>query len=228
MLQPSAFSSSPIKSFYVFEKLERWTDGDSVKVQSKTTIVRNGAVKRMALVAEGRQPPVMASSESDKPFRYFHFSPEVIRLVVMMYVRFPLILRNVEYLLFERGIDLCHETVRLWSNRFGPLFAADIRRQRVNHMRGLRQWKWHLDEMYVKLGGEMIYLWRAVDHEREILESFVTKKRDQRRPLGSELRTLVHVLQGRPKWSASAALPRTSTSIAERHDRVQRLVLIPP
>ncbi len=65
------------------------------------------------------------------PFRYFHSSPDVIRLVVMMYVRFPLSLRNVEDLLFERGIDICHETVRLWWNRFGPLFAADIRRQRV-------------------------------------------------------------------------------------------------
>ena len=54
------------------------------------------------------------------PFRYFHSSPEVIPLVVLMYVRFPLILRNVEDLLFERGIDVCHETVRLWWNRFGP------------------------------------------------------------------------------------------------------------
>lgn len=49
----------------------------------------------------------------------------------MMYIRFPLSLRNVEYLLFERGIDICHETVRFWWNRFGPMFAADIRRQRV-------------------------------------------------------------------------------------------------
>jgi putative transposase len=103
----------------------------------------------------------------------------VIRLVVMMYVRFPLSLRNVEDLLFERGIDICHETVRHWWSRFGPMFASDIRRQRVNRMRGFRQWRWHLDEMYVKLGGEMVYLWRAVDHEGEILESFVTKKRDK-------------------------------------------------
>jgi putative transposase len=112
------------------------------------------------------------------PFRCFNSSPEVIRLVVMMYVRFPLSLRNVEDLLFERGIDLCHETVRQWWNRFGPLFAADIRRQRVSHMRGFRRWRWHLDEMYVKLNG-MVYLWRAVDHEGEILESYVTKKRDR-------------------------------------------------
>lgn len=81
------------------------------------------------------------------PFRYFHSLPEVIQLAVMLSVRFPLSLRNVEDLLFERGIDVCHETVRLRWNRFGPLVAADIRRQRVNRMRGLQQWRWHLDEM---------------------------------------------------------------------------------
>ena len=100
-------------------------------------------------------------------------------MVMLLYVRFPLSLRNVEDLLFEHGIDLCHETVRLWWNRFGPMFAAEIRRRRVNRMRGFRQWKWHLDEMYVKLNGEMVYLWRAVDHEGGILESYVTKKRDK-------------------------------------------------
>ena len=113
------------------------------------------------------------------PFRYFHSSPEVIRWVVLMYVRFPLSLRNVEDVLFERGIDVCHETVRLWWNRFGPLFAADIRRQRVSRMRGFRHWKWHRDEAYVKINGETRYLWRAVDHEGEVLESYVTKTRDK-------------------------------------------------
>ena len=58
------------------------------------------------------------------PFRYFNSSPEVIRLAVMMYVRYPLSLRQVEDLLCERGIDICHETVRYWWNRFGPLFAV--------------------------------------------------------------------------------------------------------
>jgi putative transposase len=113
------------------------------------------------------------------PFRYFNSSPEVIRLVVLMYVRFPLSLRNVEDLLFERGIDISHETVRHWWNRFGPLFSADIRRQRVSRMRGFRHWKWHLDEVYVKINGETHYLWRAVDHEGEILESYATKARDK-------------------------------------------------
>jgi putative transposase len=103
----------------------------------------------------------------------------VIRFVVMLYVRYPLSLRNVEDLLFERGIDICHETVRFWWNRFGALFAADIRRQRVFRMRGFCHWRWHVDEAFVKINGERHYLWRAVDHEGEILESYVTKKRDK-------------------------------------------------
>lgn len=103
----------------------------------------------------------------------------MIRLVVMMYVRFPLSLRNVEDLLFERGIDICHETVRHWWNKFGPMFAGEIRRKRVSRMRGFRHWRWHLDEMYVKLNGEMVYLWQAVDQEGEILESYITKTRDK-------------------------------------------------
>jgi len=113
------------------------------------------------------------------PFRYFNASPDVIRLAVLMYVRFPLSLRNVEDLLFERGIDLCHATVRLWWNRFGPIFAAEIRRRRVSRMRGVRHWRWHLDEVFVRISSERHYLWRAVDHEGEVLESYVTKTRDK-------------------------------------------------
>jgi len=75
------------------------------------------------------------------PFRYFNFSPEIIRLTVMLYIRFPLSLRRAEDLRFERGIDICHETVRLWWNRFGPLFAAEIRKRRVHHH---RCWPCHL------------------------------------------------------------------------------------
>jgi putative transposase len=70
------------------------------------------------------------------PFRYFNSSPEVIRLVVMMYVRYPLSLRNVEDLLAERGIDISHETVRFWWNRFGPMFAAEIQKKRIAQMGG--------------------------------------------------------------------------------------------
>lgn len=117
------------------------------------------------------------------PFRYFNSSPEVIRLVVMMYMRFPLSLRNVEDMMVERVLDISHETVRFWWNRFGPMFAAELRRRRVSRMKGFRHWNWHLDEMYVRLNGKMVYLWRAVDHEGEILESFVTKNRDKKAAL---------------------------------------------
>lgn len=101
----------------------------------------------------------------------------------MMYARLPLSLRNVEDLLAERGIDICHEAVRFWWNRFGPMFAADIRRQRLSRMRGFRHWRWHLDEVFLKINGETHYLWRAVDHEGEVLERYVTKKRDKKAAL---------------------------------------------
>ena len=97
------------------------------------------------------------------PFKYFKTSPEVIRLAVMMYIRYPLSLRQVEDMLFERGIDICHETVRLWWNRVGPMFAAEIRKRRIYH-RSYSQWRWHLDEVFIRINGEMHYLWRAVDH----------------------------------------------------------------
>ena len=103
----------------------------------------------------------------------------MIRLVVLMYVRFPLSLRNVEDLLFERGIDLSHETIRFWWNRFGPMFAREVRQRRVSYMRCFRHWRWHLNEVFVKINGETHYLWRAVDHEGEILESYVTRTRDK-------------------------------------------------
>ena len=112
-------------------------------------------------------------------FRYFKTSPEIIRLAVMMYVRFPLSLRNVEDLLHERGIDVSHETVRYWWNRFGPVFASEIRRKRVQHLRAYSRWKWHVDEVFVKINGERHYLWRAVDHEGEVLEAVVTKRRNK-------------------------------------------------
>ncbi len=117
------------------------------------------------------------------PFRYFKTSPEIIRLTVMMYVRFPLSLRQVEDLLHERGIVICHETVRAWWNRFGPMFAADIKRKRSASMRVHIQWRWHLDEVFVRINGDTYYLWRAVDHEGEVLEVFVTKKRDRKAAL---------------------------------------------
>ncbi len=116
-------------------------------------------------------------------FRYFKTSPEIIRLAVMMYIRYPLSLRNVEDLLHERGIDITHETVRYRWNRFGQIFSAEIRRNRTAAMRAFRHRRWHLDEVFVKINGVKHYLWRAVDHEGEVLESYVTKTRDRKAAL---------------------------------------------
>ena len=121
--------------------------------------------------------------KNHNPFCYFKTSPEIIRLTVMMYVRFPLSLRNVEDLLHERGIDICHETVRYWWNKFGPMFAREIRKKRMHPITNHSNWKWHLDEVFVKINGETHYLWRAVDHEGEVLESYVTKRRDRKAAL---------------------------------------------
>lgn len=97
----------------------------------------------------------------------------------------PLSLRNVEDLLHERGIEISHETVRLWWNRFGPMIVAEIRKRRVERMRSIPHWRWHLDEVFVMINGERHYLWLAVDHEGEVLESYVTKRRDRKAALKS-------------------------------------------
>ncbi len=112
------------------------------------------------------------------PFRYFKTSPEVIRLAVMRSVRYPLSLGQLEDLLFERGIDICPETVRFWCHRFGPMFAAEIRKRRVHHSWYCR-WRWHLDEVFVKINGETHYLWRAVDREGEVLDVLARFVRDR-------------------------------------------------
>ena len=153
----------------------------------------------------------------DSPFKRFNSSPEVIRLVVLMYVRFPLSLRNVEDLLAERGIDICHETVRFWWNRFGPMFAADIKRQRISRMRGFRQWRWHLDEMFVKINGETHFLWRAVDHEGEVLESYVTKTRDKQAALRFMKKALKN--HGKAETIVTDGLPSYKAAMDELGNR---------
>jgi putative transposase len=101
--------------------------------------------------------------------------------------------------LHERGIDISNETVRFWWNRFGPLFAAKIREKRVSKMRAYSNWKWHLDAVFMKINCETHYLWRAMDHEGEVLESFVTKRRYRKAALKFLMKTMkrhgrVHVV----------------------------------
>ncbi len=119
----------------------------------------------------------------DISFKYYKHNPAIIQLALLLYVRYPLSLRQVEDMLFERGIDICHETVRLWWNRFGPAIAAKIRKKRTSYPKQYSNWRWHIDEVFVKIGGKTHYLWRAVDHEGEVLDAVVTKRRDKKAAL---------------------------------------------
>jgi putative transposase len=101
----------------------------------------------------------------------------------MLYFRFPLSLRNVEELPHDRGIDVIYETIRFRWNSFGQMFALEIRWRRVQQLRAFSPWQWHVDEVFVKINGERHYLWRAVDHEGEVLESVVTMRRNKRAAL---------------------------------------------
>lgn len=132
---------------------------------------------------------------SRSPFRCFKTSSEIIRLSGMRSIRFPLSLRNVEDLLHERVIDICHGTVRFRWHRFGPMFAAGIRRKRVDQMRACQHWRWHPDEVIVKINGEKHYLWRAVDHGGEVLESFVTRTREKNAAKNAALKFLRKTLK---------------------------------
>lgn len=105
-------------------------------------------------------------------FKCFKTSPEIIRLAVMYYVRFLLSFRQVKDILYERGIDISHETVRFWVGKYGLEFAGEIRRKR----RGIQSnWRWYMDEIFVKINGELPCLWRAIDYEGELLECYVSK-----------------------------------------------------
>jgi putative transposase len=113
-----------------------------------------------------------------KKFNYkgYRFPPEIIQQAIWLYLRFTLSLRDVENLLAERGIMVSYETVRRWVNHFGPLIAADLRKRRPKpHM------TWHLDEVYLKIDGRMVYLWRAVG--AEVLDVLVQSKRNKRAAL---------------------------------------------
>ena len=130
-------------------------------------------------------------------FHCFSSSPEGIRLAVIMCFRHSVSLRAGGDTLFERGIDLCHETVRFWWNRFGPMIANEIRKRRIHNRRCISQWRWHLDGVFIRINGETRYLWRAVDHEGEVLEVFATKRRDRRAALKFLKRTMKRY--GRPR-----------------------------
>ena len=101
-------------------------------------------------------------------------------MAIMHYVRYPLSLRQVEDILHERGIDICHETVRYWWNKLGPVITQEMKKKRRHTP---SKWRWHIDEVFVKINGKLHYLWRAIDHEGTVLDCYVTKRRDRRAAL---------------------------------------------
>jgi putative transposase len=108
----------------------------------------------------------------------YRFPPEIIQQAIWLYVRFTLSFRDVEDLLAERGIFVSYETVRRWVNHFGPMIAADLRRRRSKP-----HTTWHLDEVYLKIDGRPVYLWRAVDAEGEVLDVLIQTRRNKRAAL---------------------------------------------
>jgi transposase-like protein len=111
-------------------------------------------------------------------YRRHRFPPALIQHAIWLYLRFTLSYRDVEDLLAERGVDVSHESVRRWVLKFGPMIA---RRLRGNRPRPSD--RWHLDEMVVRIAGKHMYLWRAVDHEGEVLDMLVQRRRDKRAAL---------------------------------------------
>src|SRR5919205_1572821 len=107
-------------------------------------------------------------------YRGYRFPPEIIQRAVWFYLRFTLSFRDVEDLLAERGIIVSYETIRRWVTNFGPLVAANLRRRRCRPHS-----TWHLDEMVVSIGGQRMYLWRAVDSDGEVLDLLVQSRRDK-------------------------------------------------
>ena len=104
----------------------------------------------------------------------YRFPPVIIQQAIWLYARFTLSFRDVEDLLAERGITVSYETVRRWVNHFGSAIAADLRKRRPRPHS-----TWHLDEVYIKIDGRLVYLWRAVDAEGEVLDVLVQSKRNK-------------------------------------------------
>jgi putative transposase len=111
--------------------------------------------------------------KQDSLYRGYHFPPQIISHAVWLYARFTLTLRDVEELLAQRGIIVSYETVRRWCLKFGPEYARRLRRQRPTQGD-----HWYLDEVFVSIGGQRYYLWRAVDQDGDVIDIPLQKRRN--------------------------------------------------
>ena len=138
-------------------------------------------------------------------YRRHHFPPIIIQHAVWLYFRFSLSFRDVEDLLAERGIDVSYETIRRWAKKFGQQYAKQLRLRRPKPSS-----KWHIDEVFLKIGGKQFYLWRAVDDEGEVLDILLQWRRNKVATV-KFLRRIIKRHQATPdvvvtdKWRATMA-----------------------
>ena len=116
----------------------------------------------------------MTTASTPASYKGFRFPQEIISHAVWLYFRFNLSYRDVEDLLAERGITVTYETVRQWCQKFGQSYASHLRRRRARPGD-----KWHLDEVFLKIGGKKHYLWRAVDQDGTVLDILVQSRRNK-------------------------------------------------
>lgn len=143
-------------------------------------------------------------------FKRHRFPPDVIRHAVWLYFRFTLSFRDVEEMLVRRGLDVSYETIRCWTIKFGPIIARKLNRRKLPASP-----RWHLDEMVSSIGGERMYIWRAVDDEGEVLDLVVQKRRDT----AAALRLLTRLLrnQGRPETVTTDGLASYRAALNALH-----------
>src|SRR5258705_8569918 len=144
-------------------------------------------------------------------YRRHRFPPPIIQHAIWLYLRFTLSYRDVEELLAERGLEVSYETVRRWVLKFGPGFARRLRRSRPRPSD-----QWHLDEMVVRIAGKRMYLWRAVDHEGEVIDMLVQRRRDKRAALRL-MRKLLKKQGFTPKLLTTDKLGSYSTAFRHLH-----------
>ncbi len=144
-------------------------------------------------------------------YRRHRFRPDIIHQAVWLYFRFTMSYRDVEDLLAERGIDVSYETVRLWVLKFGQIIAHRISRRRAPAFD-----VWHLDEVFVNIGGKQMYLWRAVDGEGEVLDVLVQKRRNKRAAV-KLMRKLLRNQGVRPTQIVTDKLKSYGTAFRDLH-----------
>ncbi|HZC78110.1 MAG TPA: IS6 family transposase [Ktedonobacterales bacterium] len=144
-------------------------------------------------------------------YRRHRFPPPIIQHAIWLYLRFTLSYRDVEELLAERGLEVSYETVRRWVLKFGATVAQRLRRRRPRPSD-----RWHLDEMVVRIAGRRMYLWRAVDHEGEILDMLVQRRRNKRAAL-MLLRKLLRKQGVAPKLVVTDKLRSYGAAFRELH-----------